>query len=441
MHIQDPDFFDEFYTISNKLDKDAWYYAFVASQDAAFGTADYDLHRARRKAMSRFFSSSAIARLETSSREKVLKLCGRLEGFRDDGKPVNLSNAFRCLAADSVTAYCMPRGFNLLDSVDFADDYNQQARSISYIAAWHRHIPIIIPLFMKLPRSFIEATSTEGGLMSFDFQTVCSPSTDLPQLCADISQDLARQAESVVKAEKRSDKSVLDGIVNSDAIPESDKTVDRITQEARTLVGAGSETTGAALEFITFHVLSNPEIYHKLKKELAGVVAKAKSDDALTKYENVQRLPYLTAVIHEGLRIGNVVSGRMARSNPRTAYSYRGYVLPPKTVISMVTRGNHNDPSIYPDPFTFKPERWLVKGEELKRLEKYFVPFGRGGRSCIGKELALMNLYLMTASFFHKFDAELYSTSFKDISMEHDLFSPFPAVGSSGLRVKLKAKS
>ena len=122
--------------------------------------------------MSRFFSSSAIASLESSSREKVLKLCQRLHDVRNNGKLVNLSNAFRCLAADSVTNYCMPKGFNLLDSIDFADDYNRQARTISYIAVWHRHIPIIIPIFMRMPRWFVKMSSTEGGLLSFDFQTV-----------------------------------------------------------------------------------------------------------------------------------------------------------------------------------------------------------------------------------------------------------------------------
>lgn len=211
-----------------------------------------------------------------------------------------------------------------------------------------------------------------------------------------------------------------------------------MVQEARTLVGAGTETTGASLEAITFHVLSNPEVHRRLKQELADVVSNSKSEDTLAKYENVQKLPYLTAVIHEALRLNNAVSGRFARSNPRTAYSYQGYILPPKTVISMNIKDTHSDEKIFADPRTFKPERWLVKGDELKRLERYFIPFGRGGRSCIGKELALMNLYLMTASFFYKFDAELYDTTLKDISMEHDLFAPFPALESSGLRATLK---
>lgn len=178
VHIDDPDFFDDFYNVTSRLDKDPWYYAFVASQDAGFGTANVDLHRARRKAMSRFFATSAISNLESSSREKVAKLCRRLDEMRKEGKPVNLSNAFRCLAADSVTDYCMPRGFDLLDSIDFADDYNRQARTISYIAVWHRHIPIIIPLFMKMPKWFVDMTSTEGGKMAFEFQAVSGTATE-----------------------------------------------------------------------------------------------------------------------------------------------------------------------------------------------------------------------------------------------------------------------
>lgn len=227
--------------------------------------------------------------------------------------------------------------------------------------------------------------------------------------------------------------------MNSDAIPESDKTVDRITQEARTLVGAGSETTGNALETITFHALSNPNALRRLKEELAVAVESSKgSEDPLAKYNIIQRLPYLTAVINEGLRIACSVSGRLARVNPRQPYTYQSYLLPPGTVISMAIRSNHTFEAVYPEPLAFKPERWLVEGEELKRLEKYFVPFGRGGRSCIGKELAIMNLYLTIAAFFHQFDAEIFETTRKDIEIEHDYFSPFPAVDSKGLRVMLK---
>lgn len=204
-------------------------------------------------------------------------------------------------------------------------------------------------------------------------------------------------------------------------------------------MGAGSETTGSSLEAIAYHVLANPEVLRRLKQELADAVSKSGAiEEPLTHYGIVQPLPFLTAVINEGLRLGNSVSGRLARSNPRTAQAYKSYTLPPNTVISMSIKGSHSDESIFPDSALFKPDRWLVKGEELKRLEKYFSPFGRGSRSCIGKELAVMNLYLMTATFFHKFDAELFQTTLRDIEMEHDFFAPFPANDSKGLRVNLK---
>ncbi|KAL2424332.1 Cytochrome P450 monooxygenase [Exophiala dermatitidis] len=452
VHIKDPDFFDEFYNVTSRVDKDPWYYAFVGSQDAGFGTANVDLHRMRRKAMSRFFATSAISNLESSSRQKVAKLCQRLEEMRKGGKPVNLSNAFRCLAADSVTDYCMPRGFDLLDSIDFAEDYNRQARTISYIAVWHRHIPIIIPLFMRMPKWLVDMTATEGGRKTFEFQA-----------------DLARQAEEAVRAEKRSDKSVLDGIVNSDAIPESDKTVDRLTQEARTLVGAGSETTGISLETIVWNVLTHPEVLRRLKEELKQVQTSERAqglETPLDDYATIRKLPYLTAVINEGLRLSNSVSGRLPRVDRKHAWTYRAhthtgstdekkdksetkqdkdttdhdrvYVLPANTVISMTIRDNHTAEHVYPDPLSFKPDRWLVEDAELKRLEKAFTPFGRGGRSCIGKELALMNLYLTIANFFARFDADLFQTSERDLEMEHDFFSPFPKLESKGLRVLLK---
>ncbi|KAF2834761.1 cytochrome P450 [Patellaria atrata CBS 101060] len=419
VHISDPDHFETLHNVTNRIDKDQWYYRFVGSQDAGFGTGDADLHRIRRKAMNRFFASSAISNLEPSSREKVQKMCRRLQEMRKDGRPVNLSNAFRCLAADSVTYYCMPQGFNLLDSIDFAEDYNRQARTISYIAVWHRHIPIIFPIFMRMPRWFVKMTFTEGGLLAFDFQT-----------------DLARQSASAVHAENRSDISVLDGIINSEFLPESDKTVGRITQEARTLVGAGSETTGSSLEMIAYHVLANPPVFQHLRNELSETVSKF-GQNSLTSYSTLQHLPYLTAVINEGLRLSNSVSGRLCRVDHHNAQLYKSYTLPPGTVISMNLRSSHTDPSIFHDPLDFKPDRWL-KDTESKMLEKYFIPFGRGSRSCIGKSLAMMNLYLTTANLFFHFVPQLYETTLKDIEMEHDFFAPFPPHESKGLRVILK---
>jgi hypothetical protein len=125
--------------------------------------------------MSRFFSQSAISNLEESVNACVQRLCERVKEHRDANSPVNLSNAFRYLAGDVVTQYSLPQGLHNLDSIDFADSYNRQSRSLSYVGVWHRHLGFVIPLFLKTPRWMVEKFANEGGLQAFDFQAVSTP--------------------------------------------------------------------------------------------------------------------------------------------------------------------------------------------------------------------------------------------------------------------------
>lgn len=233
--------------------------------------------------------------------------------------------------------------------------------------------------------------------------------------------------------ETRSGKSVLVGIINSDAISEEDKQVDRLVQEARVFVSAGTETTGASLENTVFHVLSNPSIHDDLRHELTELVTRS-GEKVLTDYAALRSLPMLTAIINEGLRVSPSVSGRLPRIDRTKTHTYGSYVLPPGTVISM-SFNMHFWEEAFPEPLEFKPERWLNNAD--KGLEKFFAPFGRGARTCVGKELALMNLYLALANFFYRFQPRLFETSKRDIEMQHDFFAPFPAWDSRGVRVML----
>src|SRR5277367_2915924 len=76
---------------------------------------------------------------------------------------------------------------------------------------------------------------------------------------------------------------------------------------------------GGTLDTITYYVLSNPEILKRLKAELAS--AFPHPTNTIT-YEAARRLPYLSAVISEGLRMAGSVSGRLARSNPTAPIIY-----------------------------------------------------------------------------------------------------------------------
>ena len=181
VHIQDPEFFEQLYSTSLKLNKDWYYYRFVGTSDASFGTASFSQHRQRRKAFNRFFSTSAILDLEAQVRKCVVQLCNRLEEYRKTDKPVLLGTAFRALGTDVVSQYALPQGFDLLSSSDFGEDYSNVNRKLSGVAAYNRHFPFILPALMMLPTWMVKLTASPGMLQMLDFQAVRAPDLLLPK--------------------------------------------------------------------------------------------------------------------------------------------------------------------------------------------------------------------------------------------------------------------
>lgn len=99
-----------------------------------------------------------------------------------------------------------------------------------------------------------------------------------------------------------------------------------------------------------------------------------------------ETLPYLRGCIKEGIRLSLSVSAR----NPRVLNEplmWREWVIPAGTPISMTIADVYLNDDYFPEATTFKPERWLgdaPKAPDGNPLEKYFVAFGKGPRSCLG---------------------------------------------------------
>lgn len=145
-------------------------------------------------------------------------------------------------------------------------------------------------------------------------------------------------------------------------------------------MAAGIDTTGDALCFL-MHELSLPRsaaMQHTLHEELA-TNAHAKLDD----------LPYLDAVVKEGLRLFPPIPMSLPRYVPEGGRSIAGYELPAGSIVSCQAYSLHLlNPEVFPDAETFYPERWLEKDGALER-NRLFFPFSTGGRGCIGKKCVM----------------------------------------------------
>lgn len=222
-------------------------------------------------------------------------------------------------------------------------------------------------------------------------------------------------------------------MAQNDKVTAEEKSISRLTDEGVLFIVAGNETTGNALSIITFHVLNDGKIKEKLKSEILEAIP---DQEVFPMWQNLETLPYLSAVIKEGLRMSYGVVSRMPRVSPNEALQYKEWVIPPNTPVSMNNMDMHDNPAVFVNPSTFWPERWLQS--DSVELQKLLVPFCRGTRACVGQNLAYAEMYITLATLFRRYDFELFETTRDDVDVAHEYHIPQVKRGAKGVRVLVK---
>ena len=125
--------------------------------------------------------------------------------------------------------------------------------------------------------------------------------------------------------EKKARKPLFHEIYFNSDLPDPEKATGRLGAEATLIVIAGSETSGGALTQLHYQLLANPEKLAKLKQELSENVPENIAD---IKWQDLRKLPYLTACIEEILRLAHTTVHRLARFAPSEGLQYKDYHIP-----------------------------------------------------------------------------------------------------------------
>jgi cytochrome P450 len=173
----------------------------------------------------------------------------------------------------------------------------------------------------------------------------------------------------------------------------------QVRDEALTLLIAGHETTANALTWTWYLLSQNPAAEARMHEELARVLA-----GILPTFDDVTRLPYTTGVFAESLRLYPPAwaIGRRAREE----YSIGDYTIPAKSILLMSPWVVHRDPRWWPEPESFRPERWSPDAADKRPKFAYF-PFGGGTRVCIGERFAWAEGVLVLATLAQRWKMRL----------------------------------
>ncbi|KAJ4263373.1 hypothetical protein NW762_006192 [Fusarium torreyae] len=173
-------------------------------------------------------------------------------------------------------------------------------------------------------------------------------------------------------------------------------------------IGAGADTTAGTLTY-TLHFLSkHPAARQKLMDEIDENLSQG-TLSRTPKWVEVNRMPYLDAVLGESMRLLPIASWGLDRVVPPAGATVAGQLLPGGTVVGCQIDAVHRDKEVYgKDSDDYRAERWIEAGiDQRRQMDRAFLAFGAGKRTCTGVHIAWLEMKKTLPLLMMNFDPEL----------------------------------
>lgn len=331
--------------------------------------------------------------------------------------------------------YCFGNSEDLLQDLQLASSRRQNVVQVLSRTHFNLHFSWARNLMQKLPPS-IGAKLTPPGVKDI----------------IAFRRAMSKQISNILSSKSSPDDtpSIFTYLRDSPDLPESEKSPARLLDEAVLLILAGTYSPMLSLIVAHYHLITRPEIMDKLRTEL-------REPPQSVSPEQLQQLPYLTAVIQEAHRLTFGLTGRNARVCPTETLAYtpatkgstsqpsKTYMIPPGTSLSASTLLLHTNEALFPDPWRFDPERWIITDDrevELgRRRRRAMMSFMAGtSRGCLGMHLADAEMAVVIAAMA-RWEMRLYQTTAEDVEFLHDYHVMSPRLDSKGVRVEVLGRA
>ncbi|KAK4505775.1 hypothetical protein PRZ48_003740 [Zasmidium cellare] len=430
VHIDDPDFLDTIYALRNR--NNPTQRGLLVDQSVG-GAEDFHLHKIRREALNPYFSHKAVMSMEDLILEKRDQVTKVFEQAARSGQVLNLSDVYFGFSNDLVRNFSFGSDSGLLGDLGEARVQRENLSRLLTSVKINKHFPFIPRVLGKyLPMMLGERGIPPAVMDLLKFKGRAK--VDIEAVMKDTNND------------RKGRHSVFYELRDSEILPPEEKTVARLQDEATLLVMAGTESMAKSIGYGSFYLNHYPKTLEKLREELRRATEEEGKEEVSLK--TLLKLPYLNAVVTETNRLSFGVTNRLARYSPTETLSYTAsygphkgttYTFPPGTKMSCVTYCTHTNEDLFPDPFTFDPERFMGQSEAVNKRKRCMMALGKGHRRCLGINVAQSGMCLVLA-VVAGFEMELYETGYEDVAFLHDYQVATPRLDSKGIRVRVKGR-
>lgn len=331
------------------------------------------------------------------------------ELFANTERPCSFSRWLQFFAFDVIGEITWSKRLGFVEANADIEDIISAVDSFQNYATVVGQNPWLDQLFIKNPiKLYLESKGIWPS----------SPSAAIVNFALDRQREHKRgRLDTESKQTKKKGVNFLDRFVQSQEKHPDVLTDDRITAMSASLIIAGSDSTAISLSSAFYYLLKNPRVYQKLMQEIdtadnSGTLASPQDTTGagdVVPFTAANKLPYLDAVINESFRMHPAVGLLLERITPPSGATICGEFIPGGTIVGCNAWVLHQDKGVFgEDADVYRPERWLesegADPAKLSIMRQSMFQFGAGSRTCIGKNISLMETYKMIPSFLRKFE-------------------------------------
>ncbi|OLN95716.1 putative sterigmatocystin biosynthesis P450 monooxygenase STCB-like protein 3, partial [Colletotrichum chlorophyti] len=410
--VSEPNAVATIHRVSGGFPKSPWYEESTlpeGGEPSIFSLSDPKKHAARKKLLGKVFTKTSMRRdWEGTVREKVERAVERIYYEAKNKGSSDVLKWFTMMTTDVVAHLAFGESFRMLELGE-KNDYMKMLELISVQNSTWYELPFLYAVrahisFLKSSNDVVDAQEVLSSYSERALSTLRKHN--------DNTRTLFTKVMSLAEAEA-SEKTAGEHEVLTD---------DEILADIKAIIIGGSDTTSITLTYLVWAVVRRPRLRTRLEAEVASI--EPGFDDA-----ELERLPLLNAVIEETLRLYGAAPGQLPRTVPPGGATLGGYFIPGGITVETQAYTLHRDPNVWPDPLRFDETRFLDPSKLSQRQKQLFMPWGAGSRTCLGTELARMELRLGAAVLFRRCKGLVLAAGMSDEMMEMENFFLVSPVG------------
>ena len=386
----------EIYGATSRWEKSKYFDHFKGyNMRSVFATKPYEDHRAKRRLISAFYQASTIYTLpeiERHVQERSQAVLGQIQS----GQEVDVYSLTDWYALDNITYLVLGP-----DHCTYCVEHACPERDLLMEL---KHLQFVGPFRVRYPKVYACLSRLFGSL-----------SPRLGYLLAD--DKLASWCQRRVATAKngphlRNSHSLLRHLLEVREIDGAMQPLDHryVTAEILDNINAAEATVAVTATYFIWRLTEAPQWQRKIREELSALPGHV--DGSISFSDINSQVPSLEACLREVYRLHPASSGRAERIVPKGGHRILGVYLPEGTIVTTSVVALHRDENIFPEPDRFAPDRWLEADPPTLQIhDAQLISFGYGGRICLGKALATMEIKLLIAKLYLYYETIMTSLS------------------------------